>query len=103
MSEQEELLRKWQLKKIATLAFINDECDDMKPKDRKAFYNMMEAIFGEMVSDLKNVALPSVSKCEDVERGDAVCVAPDDEGCFCKEIDMGCLECKYFRYKQTDC
>ena len=51
----------------------------------------------------KLLVKPDVSKCEDVERGDAVCVAPDDEGCFCKEIDMGCLECKYFRYKQTDC
>lgn len=60
MNKQEKLLEKWQLKKIATLAFINDECDDMKPKDRKAFYNMMEAIFGEIVLDLKNLALPQL-------------------------------------------
>ena len=51
----EEKTKKWQLKKIATLAFISDECDDMKSKDRRAFYSMMEAIFDEVISELKNL------------------------------------------------
>jgi len=51
----------------------------------------------------KNCNKPAVSKCVDVEREAAVCIASKDEGCYCKEVDMGCLECKYFRYKQTDC
>lgn len=49
------LLKKWQLKKIATLAFINDECDDMNPADRKSFYTMMEAVFSEIILDVSSV------------------------------------------------
>jgi hypothetical protein len=69
----EDLLKKWQLKKIAILAFISDECDDMKPRDKRAFYSMAEAIFDEVIGDLKLLATTAVSESVQPVREGTVC------------------------------
>ena len=39
------------------------------------------------------VETPSVN---DNEQKRKICNAPKDDGCYCKEVDMGCLQCKFY-------
>ena len=46
---------KWQLKRIGTMSFINDECDNMKQSDKSFFENIIRNIFIEVIADFKEL------------------------------------------------
>ena len=46
---------KWQLKRIGTMSFINDECDNMKQSDKSFFENIIKNIFIEVIADFKEL------------------------------------------------
>ena len=52
---KDELTTKIKIKKIATLAYVADECDDVKAKHQLRFYRMIEAIFDEVLEDVKQL------------------------------------------------
>ena len=52
---KDELTRKIKIKKIATLSYVADECDDVKAKHRKMYYHLIEAIFDEVLESVKQL------------------------------------------------
>ena len=46
---------KWQLKRIGTMSFINDECDNVKQSDKSFFLNIIKNIFLEVIADFKEL------------------------------------------------
>ena len=52
---KDELTTKIKIKKIATLAYVADESDDVKAKHREMYYLLIEAIFDEVLEDLKQL------------------------------------------------
>ena len=52
---KDELTRKIKIKKIATLSYVADECDDVKAKHRKMYYDLIEAIFDKVLESVKQL------------------------------------------------
>ena len=52
---KDELTTKIKIKKIATLAYVADESDDVKAKHREMYYRLIEAIFDEVLEDVKQL------------------------------------------------
>ena len=52
---KDELTTKIKIKKNATLSYVADECDDVKAKHREMYYHLIEAIFDEVLEDLKQL------------------------------------------------
>lgn len=46
---------KWQLKRISTMSFIIDECDNVKKSDKSLFSNIIRNIFLEVIDDFKEL------------------------------------------------
>jgi len=46
---------KWQLKRIGTMSFINNECDNVKQSDKSFFANIIRNIFLEVIADFKEL------------------------------------------------
>ena len=46
---------KWQLKRIGTMSFINDECDNLKQSDKAFFENIIRDIFSDVITDFKEL------------------------------------------------
>ena len=46
---------KWQLKRIGTMSFINDECDNVKQSDKSFFANIIKNIYLEVIADFKEL------------------------------------------------
>lgn len=63
--------------------------------------NLLESEMQEVISIVKGmlnndeapIETPSVN---DNEQKGKICNAPEDDGCYCKEVDMGCLQCKFY-------
>ena len=46
---------KWQLKRIGTMSFINNECDNVKQSDKSFFANIIKNIYLEVIADFKEL------------------------------------------------
>lgn len=46
---------KWKLKRIGTMSFINDECDNVSQSDKSFFANIIRNIFLEVIADFKEL------------------------------------------------
>ena len=57
---------------------------------------LLEWIMSEYVKSINSEATVETPSVNDNEQKGKICNAPEDDGCYCKEVDMGCLQCKFY-------